>query len=740
MTSSSAHQAANRCSPQSNGAPVCHPAAGAALVFQYVEERLEDDAEPRLDARIAELEQRNQQLDKQVRALLGHIDQLEEAIRQMQIGFRRHRSDKVDPGQLAIAFDSAGGDAPEGQADTADAAADEASETTCEGPCSDGSRCDQQSGEPVSDDAALLPASGGDGAMCSPPSPKRHNHGRRKIDFVPEIIVRILPAEVLAQGLESFERIGHEDSSVLGYRRGGPVKLVYRRDKFVRRPAQDGAAPSDSSTPGPASASPACSAELSAGNDSDPARTTDTEPTDTEASAGGSQDSGRCPQAARHQTPTAAPAASKGPGGMRDALPPSIEVLEHEALVVPEDASFRHNPFVDGAIVRFFPEALGSCEPLASDDLPPTSPVAVAPAPVRPVERGVADPSLLAHLFVDKLDRHLPYYRQEAELERFGWPVPRVNMARWQFECGQLVRPLTDAMWQQALARSWFAMDAAATAIRGSPRYERAHIFVVVAETQSVLFRFSSTYDGATVQQLFGPSTATILADASANHNCLFGPGKATEAGCWAHARRPFVTAFRAGEGAEPAAVLQSMQTLFRIEREIAPLEPAERLEVRRQRSAPVVDELLARAAVRRIELPADSLTRKGFVYMDNQKAALRAFLDNGELPLSNNLSERELRRFVKGRVNWLFHNDPEHAQSACTLASLIASAELHGLDPELYLQEVLTVLPAYPVRRVLELSPENWLATRERLLSEGHLAYLDLARISGSRLRFRSA
>ncbi|XXY54834.1 hypothetical protein WME91_27260 [Sorangium sp. So ce269] len=62
----------------------------------------------------------------------------------------------------------------------------------------------------------------------------------------------------------------------------------------------------------------------------------------------------------------------------------------------------------------------------------------------------------------------------------------------------------------------------------------------------------------------------------------------------------------------------------------------------------------------------------------------------------------------------------------------------MHGLDPELYLQEILTVAPSYPLSRILDLSPKNWVATRQRLIAEGRLKYLDLARITGSRLAFR--
>ncbi|KYF47974.1 hypothetical protein BE08_45355 [Sorangium cellulosum] len=35
--------------------------------------------------------------------------------------------------------------------------------------------------------------------------------------------------------------------------------------------------------------------------------------------------------------------------------------------------------------------------------------------------------------------------------------------------------------------------------------------------------------------------------------------------------------------------------------------------------------------------------------------------------------------------------------------------AKMHVLDPELYLQEILTVTPSYPLRRIFDLSPKNW-------------------------------
>ncbi|MGH3056046.1 MAG: IS66 family transposase, partial [Gaiellaceae bacterium] len=355
----------------------------------------------------------------------------------------------------------------------------------------------------------------------------------------------------------------------------------------------------------------------------------------------------------------------------------------------PEDTGFTLSPFVDGAIVRF----MSADADAGGED----GPVWIAPLPERPIDRSLADPSLLAHVLVHKLDYHTPYYRQEVGSARYGFRLGRATMARWQFERGGLAMRIADAMWDDALSRSWFAMDATGTAIWAKERYRYAHIFVLVAPGDGVLFRCTPKYDGPTVAQLFGGYQGTVVSDASANHNRLFGPGKAREAGCWSHARKRFVKAFRAGERKEAAFALQTIQALFRIEEEAALCSPDERLAIRQCRSAPLIEALFAWVEQERAVVPEHALLRAGLVYLHNQRDALCEFLYNGEIPIHNNASERALRRVVKGRQNWLFHGSDEHAVRACAVSSLIASCEMHGLDPEFYLQEVLTVAPSYP-------------------------------------------
>lgn len=711
------------CTPCQDSAGTNSQSSGAGvrateLVLDYIDHRFyeQDDGSlptaAELLQRIADLQAQLQSSDGRAaqlqtvnKQLSARIQELMLEIRRLEIGFRRHISESVSSHQLKLAL---------GQDVNAEVPATEDNAA-----CADGNvPCKPNETSAESNDSGV------------PPTPaktkKRDPHGRRKVTFIPSIFIEVLPPEVIQKGLENFEKIGQEESSTIGRRRGGQIRLVERRGKFIARKK----AASSSKPP-----------QASAHNDN---LVEHAQASSANAVAQASEDNDNLVEQTRVVSTSEPPRTSEDidnriehtHAARTSAVAQTSEdnhelvVREHEWLSVPQDPGFKNNPFVDGAIVRYTPEA---------SDKPSDCVVFIAPLAERPIARGLVDASLLAHLLVHKFDYHTPFYRQEVETSRQGYPLSRANMCRWQFEAGTNLMRLNDAMWQEALTQSWFGMDATGTAIQAKKENRYGHVFVLVSPGDSVLFKFAPKYDHATVAQLFGGYQGTIVADASANHNILFGPGKAREAGCWSHARKRFVKALRAGEGKDPAFALQIIKALFKIERRLALCSYQERLRVRQQESGPLVDSLFAWVHQRIDSVDTELWVHKGLVYLRNQETALREFLVNGEVPIHNNASERALRRVVKGRRNWLSHGSDDHAQRACAISSLIASCELVGLDPEFYLQEILTVLPSWSVNRILELSPNNWVETRKRLIAEGRLKYLDIAAISGSRLVFRT-
>jgi len=82
-----------------------------------------------------------------------------------------------------------------------------------------------------------------------------------------------------------------------------------------------------------------------------------------------------------------------------------------------------------------------------------------APAPSRPIERGIAGPGLLAHILVAKFADHLPLYRQSVIYAREGVELDRALLASWVGAASALLRPLVDAIRRHVLAASKLHVD-----------------------------------------------------------------------------------------------------------------------------------------------------------------------------------------------------------------------------------------------------------------------------------------
>jgi hypothetical protein len=128
--------------------------------------------------------------------------------------------------------------------------------------------------------------------------------------------------------------------------------------------------------------------------------------------------------------------------------------------------------------------------------------------------------------------------------------------------------------------------------------------------------------------------------------------------------------------------------------------------------SKPIADGFFAWCAAEAGRVLDETPTAKAIGYALNQRVALQRFLDDGRLPIHNNGSERALRREAIGRKNWLFVGSDDAAEVNAAFVSLLASCQLHDIEPWAYLRDLFCLLPSWPVRRVLELAPLNWKQT----------------------------
>jgi len=330
--------------------------------------------------------------------------------------------------------------------------------------------------------------------------------------------------------------------------------------------------------------------------------------------------------------------------------------------------------------------------------------------PELPIERGLAGPGLLSETIVRRWADHLPLNRLERIYERDGLMLPRATVCDWHLELAKLVRPLIGAMWEDALKAPYLCTDATGVLVQAAEKCRLGHFWVVVAPDLHVLFGYTPKHDGAAVDKLLGGYKGHLVADAHVVFDHLFAAG-ATEVGCWSHHRRYWFKTLSSDPNRARHA-LAYFRALFQIERGLAHAPPDERLRVRQEQSKPLVDALFAWCDEQAALVLEDTPAAQAIGYGRRQRQALRRFLDDGRLPMHNNISERQLRREAVGRKNWLFLGSDHGGEANSSFVTLLASCQLHGLEPWAYLRDLLCLLPAWPTHRVLELAPAYWSRT----------------------------
>src|SRR5947209_18601606 len=87
---------------------------------------------------------------------------------------------------------------------------------------------------------------------------------------------------------------------------------------------------------------------------------------------------------------------------------------------------------------------------------------------------------------------------------------------------------------------------------------------------------------------------------------------------------------------------------------------------------------------------PPSTPTALPLGYAANQWPTLVRYVDNGRLTIDNGPAEQAIRPLAFGRNNWLQIAGDGGLASAAVLLSMAASVKRHGLNPWVYLKDIL--------------------------------------------------
>ena len=344
--------------------------------------------------------------------------------------------------------------------------------------------------------------------------------------------------------------------------------------------------------------------------------------------------------------------------------------------------------------------------------------ITLADKPGQPIDKGMAGPGLLAYVVTSKFSDYLPLYRLQNIFERNGFEIDRATQSVWCGDVADLLRPLYDRMVQRVLSSHVVCTDDTVMPMLPNPgvpglapqKAKQARMWVYVGDAANAYnvfdFTLSRSRDGPL--KFLGDYKQTLLADAYGGYDGVVVGNDITRAGCWAHARRKFVDAQKS-HPVMAAEAVGIIKRLYAVEERGKELDVESRGALRRRESVPILSAMKDKLFAWRDQLLPKHPMAEAVNYTLNQWNELNVFTTDGAVPIDNNVSEREMKRIVLNRKNSLFVGNERGGRTAAILSSLTSTCKRHKIDPQRYLTQLLTNLPATPMSQLEQWLPDQW-------------------------------
>ena len=345
--------------------------------------------------------------------------------------------------------------------------------------------------------------------------------------------------------------------------------------------------------------------------------------------------------------------------------------------------------------------ACPQCE--GTDDDRPT--VRIASMPPQLIKHGIATPSLITFILIQKFADALPLYRQNKIFARFGVDISRSTMSNWILETAAACRPLQEQLYRHLRSGPTLNLDETPVQVlREEGRKNTTTSYMWVARGGQtghtvVLFTYSPSRSAKVAAQIIGNFEGFLQTDGYKGYEAVGAREGITHVGCLVHVRREFLHASKVGDTkltGTASTILDIIASIYHAEKEFREKNLTQKLllEARQKTIKPLLDnieELMLNAQAR---VPKSSLLGKAVAYGLAQWTYILNYLKCPWLTPDNNVAENAIRPFVVGRKNWLFSGSPQGAHASAFFYSLIESAKANGLDPQKYLWQTLEKIP----------------------------------------------
>ena len=339
--------------------------------------------------------------------------------------------------------------------------------------------------------------------------------------------------------------------------------------------------------------------------------------------------------------------------------------------------------------------------------------IIIATMPIRPLEKAIAGPGLLAQVVIDKYVDHLPLYRQMQRFERAGVKIAYSTLTDWVSGTCNLLTPLYETLKAEVLKSGYIHCDETPIKVLDNDKKGKTHrgYFWVYNNSpgKMVFFDYQQGRDSKGPEGILKEYKGYLQTDGYKVYNAFEQKEGITLFHCMAHARRYFSEA-RDNDAARAGYVLGLMQQLYTVERRCKEKELNYdlRKEVRMKEAIPILETLGKWMKEQYIQTLPKSTIGKALAYSIERWDKLCLYTTNGMLCIDNNQVENSIRPVAIGRKNYLFCGSHEAAKRSAMLYSLLGTCKMNSVNPFDWLKDVLERIPAHPINKIKELLPHS--------------------------------
>jgi transposase len=340
--------------------------------------------------------------------------------------------------------------------------------------------------------------------------------------------------------------------------------------------------------------------------------------------------------------------------------------------------------------------------------------ILIAPMIERPLPKAIAGAGLLTQIIMDKYLDHLPLNRQMERLKREGLTLPYSTICDWVSATCKLIEPLYQSLKKEVIKSDYLHVDETPIKVLDRDKKgttHRGYFWVYHNSLEDlVLFDYQMGRGREGPKAMLENFKGHLQTDGYSAYNIFSDREGITLFHCMAHARRKFFEA-QDNDPERARYVLSQIQLLYDIERRGRQnnLREEEIYQLRQTEALPLLTHLGEWMQKSYMEVLPKSALGGALAYSIIRWKELMVYATDGKLGIDNNPVERSIRAVAVGRKNHLFCGSHEAAQRSAMLYSLMGTCKLHGVNPFIYLKDVLTRIPLHPVNKVSELLPQNW-------------------------------